>query len=274
MMVGKTMKLKNISSNTKIRHRHEVNHTFSRLSLAARRIVFMALAQIDSKKIPEKNTIYKISASEYANIANIDISVAYKQLKEGAEHLQSSVLSIPEEQIIAPFVRAGDPLLTSRKKRNRAKDYILKLNITEMCGYTESEGYIEVMFSRSMEPYICHLVGGYTTQVLLSAARLSDTNSSMLYQFLRKMISSGKQKYFIIDIDDLKDELGFFKIINNEKIFNYPEFRDFSRDFLKKSIKQILINTEFDILDCCIYEKIGRKAKSIKFTYSFKEIYY
>lgn len=86
----------------------------------------MALAQIDSKKNPKKNTIYKISASEYANIANIDISVAYKQLKEGAEHLQSSVLSIPEEQIIAPFVRAGDLLLTSRKKRNRAKDYNLK----------------------------------------------------------------------------------------------------------------------------------------------------
>ena len=44
------MNLLKVTPKTKIRHRNEINNTFSALPLSARRILFMAMAQIDSRQ--------------------------------------------------------------------------------------------------------------------------------------------------------------------------------------------------------------------------------
>lgn len=44
------MNLLSVTKKTKIRHRNEINSTFSSLPLSARRILFMAMAQIDSRE--------------------------------------------------------------------------------------------------------------------------------------------------------------------------------------------------------------------------------
>lgn len=264
------MKLENTTSHTKVRHRNEINTTFSLLPLSARRILFMAIAQLDSKKmIPDSDT-FKITASEYAFIADIDVSVAYKQLKEGVEELQRSVLSIQKSKLLEPFKRAGDPMLPNAKSKS-PKDTFRMLNITEYCDYSESGAFVELKFTRTMEPYISMLAGGYTTQVLLSAARLSEPNASALYQLLRKNISLGKVNYFEISINELKDELNLFTVQKNEKSYSYPEFKDFKRYVLLKSIKTILSVTEFVSLDFEVSKKIQRKAHILKFFYSINK---
>ena len=262
------MKLSNVTPNTKIRHRNEINSTFSQLPLAARRVLYMAIAQLDSKKIITQGQTFKISASEYAAIAGVDISVAYKQLKEGAKELQTSTISIPKSKLLEPFTRAGEPLLQKKTSKSPV-DTIRSLNLTEYCDYAESESSIELSFTRYMEPYICRLAGGfYTTQVLLSAARLSEANASALYQLIRKHISLGKIKYFDITVDELKDELNLFRIENGEKIYSYPEFKIFNRDFIKKNIDTISKLTEIKNISIAVTERISRKANKLRFTYT------
>lgn len=262
------MRLQSASPNTKIRHRNEINSTFSQLPLSSRRILFMALAQIDTKKLIPEGEVFRITAKEYADIADVDMSNAYKQLKQGSEELQRSTLPIPKSELLEPFVRAGDPLIT-RSKGAHPKDTIYSLNITEYCAYSEMGAFVEIRFTRTMEPYISRLAGGYyTTQVLLSAARLSENNSSSLYQLLRKHISQGKVKFVDISISVLKEELNLFSLEGGEKKYFYDEYKVFNRDFLKKSTKAIRETTELKDLNYEVIEKEGRKASKIRFTYS------
>ena len=72
------------------------------------------------------------------------------------------------------------------------------LNITEYCDYENDSGFVDVSFTRQMEPYICLVKGNYTTQHLLSDAKLSEPNAGNLYQLIRKNISQGNTKYFNI----------------------------------------------------------------------------
>lgn len=261
------MKLANVTAKTKIRHRNEINLTFSKLPLPARRILFMAIAQIDSKRMLEQGQVFRITATEYAVISDIDVSVAYKQLKEGANELQTSIISIPKSQLLDPFVRAGEPLLPKKGKKSPA-DTIRSMNLTEYCDYADSEGYVDIRFTGVIEPYICRLADGFTTQVLLSAARLTEANASSLYQLIRKNISAGKRSYFDIDVDDLKDELNLYRYDGNEKIYLHAQFKDFNRDFLKKNIDTINRVTEICNLSFEIIERVARKASKLRFSYS------
>ncbi|CAO94843.1 replication initiation protein [Erwinia tasmaniensis] len=261
------MKLANVTPKTKIRHRNEINHTFSVLPLPARRILFMAIAQIDSKRLIEQGQVFRITANEYAMIADIDISVAYKQMKDGANELQHSVISIPKSQLLEPLYRPGQFHFPVKVKKN-TPDSIRSMNLTEYCDYVESEGYIDISFTRVIEPYICRLADGFTTQVLLSAARLTETNASSLYQLIRKNISSGKVSYFDIGVDELKDELNLYRIDEGEKIYIHAQFKDFNRDFLKKNVDTINRVTEIKDLSFDIVERVARKATRLRFSYS------
>lgn len=262
------MKLKNVTPNTKIRHRNEINTTLSQLPLAARRLLFMAIAQVeDTKRMLPEGEIFRIRASEYAEVADINVSLAYRQMKEGAETLQKSTLAVPREQLLEPFKRAGTPLMP----RATAKDAVMVLNITDYCEYSETAGYIDIRFTRTMEPYISLLAGGYTTQVLLSATRLSETNASNLYQLVRKNISMGKGKFFEVYIDELKDELGLFTIENGMKSYQYEEFKTFNHRFLKKTVETIRETTELKDLTFEVCEKLGRKAMKLRFSYTISK---
>lgn len=227
----------------------------------------MAIAQVDdTKKMLPDGEIFRIRASEYAQVADINVSLAYRQMKEGAEKLQTSTLAVPRDQLLEPFNRTGNAIPATKK--TSAKDAIMVLNITEFCEYSESAGYIDIRFTRIMEPYISLLAGGYTTQVLLSATRLSETNASNLYQLIRKNISMGRWKYFDIEIDTLKDELGMYTEDNGMKTYHYEAFKTFNHSFLKRTVSNIRESTELKDLSYEVIEKLGRKAVKLRFTYT------
>lgn len=247
---------KRISVKTKIRHRNEINNTFSALPLSARRILFMAMAQLDSKSILSSGQMFKITAKEYAAIAAVDLSVAYKQMKDGAEQLQLSLIKIPKSKLLQPEM-----------KEISQSDAVWRLNLTDFCSYSEKESSIILSFGRTIEPYICQLKDNYTTQVLFSAVRLSDTNASSLYQLIRKYISAGNDKNFDIEIDELKEQLLLYKECDGIKTYLYPDFKIFNRAFLKKNVAVICESTEIKNLTVDVIAKIERKASKLRFSY-------
>jgi plasmid replication initiation protein len=260
------MKLSKISSKTKVRHKTDINRTLTTIPLASRRVLFMAIAQLDSKRLIEKGQVFRIYASEYAKLAELDMSTAYKQLKAAAMDLQKQLIGIPKDQLLAPIPRRGDrpwvrPVGTGTRM----------LNVTEYCDYEEGDGFVDISFSRQMEPYICMIEGNYTTQVLLSSARLRDTNASNLYQLIRQKISEKKDRYFEIGVDELKDELGLYTTNNKQKTYSYPLFKEFNRSVIKLSIETITDTTEIKDLNVEIIERKQRKASKLRFTYRVDE---
>jgi hypothetical protein len=119
-----------------------------------------------------------------------------------------------------------------------------------------------------MEPYICQMEHDYTTQVLLSAARLRDTNAGALYQLIRKKIGSGKPTYFDLTVEEFKYELDlYFHDENGDIVYNYPEFKHLNSKVIKQSLITIQNITEITSLTMDIIERTGRKASKLRFSY-------
>ncbi|MEL4245222.1 replication initiation protein [Shewanella xiamenensis] len=256
------MELSSVSAKTKVRHKTDINRTLATMPLASRRVLFMAIAQLDPRHLVANGQVFRIYASEYAKIAKVENNTAYEQLKAAALDLQKQVIGIPKEQLLPPIPRKGErpwvkPVGTGTRM----------LNITEYCDYEDGDGYIDLSFSRQMEPYICMIEGNFTTQVLLSSARLRDTNASNLYQLIRQKISEKRERYFDIGVDELKDELGLFTTHNKQRTYSYALFKDFNKVVLKRSIETIMDTTEIKDLSVEIIERKQRKATRLRFSY-------
>ena len=103
--------------------------------------------------------------------------------------------------------------------------------------------------------------------MLLSSVRLTDQNANILYQYIRKQISNGKNKSFDVYILDLKDELELYKIEDGEKVYLYQNYKDFNKAFLNKNIEKINQFTEIKKLSVTIIERVARKATKLRFSY-------
>lgn len=260
------MSLLSFSSKTKVRHKNDINRTLTSIPLSSRRVLFMAIAQLDSRKLVKQGQVFRVYASEYAKLSGIEVNSAYEPLKNAALALQKQLIRIPKDELLPPIPRPGErpwvkPIGTGTRM----------LNITEFCDYEEGDGFIDIAFSRQMEPYICMIEGNYTTQVLLSSARLRDSNASNLYQLIRQRIGEKKIRYFDIGVDEIKEELGLFTTLNKKKIYSYPLFREFNRSVIKRSIETIKDTTEIKDLSVAIIERKGRKASKLRFTYQVDE---
>lgn len=262
--------VKRLSEKTKIRHRNEINKTLAQLPLSAKRVLCLALVSVDTKKPLEPGKIFKVTADTYSSITKVKPSVAYRQLKEGAELLNNSKLSLSSDDIAALAKELGLP--DSMKKSFERLD----MGITDYCAYSQNEGFVVLKFTNTIHPYISNLIGGenkFTTQLLTSAMRLSGQYSWALYQLVRKNYSKFKAKnYFTIHLNELKDELIAYSIDDDGNIeYKYPDFPIFKREVINKAIKEINEKTEIQLLSCLVESKEGRKVSVLRFEFLIDE---
>lgn len=262
--------VKRLSEKTKIRHRNEINKTLAQLPLSAKRVLCLALVSVDTKKPLEPGKIFKVTADTYSSITKVKPPVAYRQLKEGAELLNNSKLSLSSDDIAALAKELGLP--DSMKKSFERLD----MGITDYCAYSQNEGFVVLKFTNTIHPYISNLIGGenkFTTQLLTSAMRLSGQYSWALYQLVRKNYSKFKAKnYFTIHLNELKDELIAYSINDDGNIeYKYPDFPIFKREVINKAIKEINEKTEIELLSCLVESKDGRKVSVLRFEFLIDE---
>uniref|UniRef100_A0A1A9VZ30 Initiator Rep protein WH1 domain-containing protein n=1 Tax=Glossina brevipalpis TaxID=37001 RepID=A0A1A9VZ30_9MUSC len=144
------------------------------MPLTARRVLFLIMAQIDPKHLIKEGQIFEISAKDYAHLCSVDIDTAYQQLKKGARLLHNQSMEIPQDELLKAFARRPSEFLESEKNWRGMR----LLHITDSCSYIDMEAIVQVRFSRQMEPYICMIEKDFTTQILLSSVRISDTNAT------------------------------------------------------------------------------------------------
>lgn len=262
--------VKRLSEKTKIRHRNEINKTLAQLPLSAKRVLCLALVSVDTKKPLEPGKIFKVTADTYSSITQVKPSVAYRQLKEGAELLNNSKLSLSSDDIAALAKELGLP--DSMKKSFERLD----MGITDYCAYSQNEGFVVLKFTSTIHPYISNLIGGenkFTTQLLTSAMRLSGQYSWALYQLVRKNYSKFKLKnHFLIQLNELKDELIAYSIDDDGNVeYKYPDFPIFKREVINKAIKEINEKTEIKLLSCLVESKEGRKVSVLRFEFHIDE---
>ena len=260
--------MRTVTGLTKVRHRNEVGVTLASLSLSAKRVLFLALCQIDSKEMLN-DEILEVDADLFSKTTTLDKYAAYAALKEGAKVLASTTLVLNRDDLKNLSNELG--IATSKNKMPDRLD----LNLTEFCAYYDHLAIVRIKFTNTAKRYFSKLIGSenrYTTQVLKSVVILNSVNSTNLYQVIRKYYSlNPASKSFEISVDQLKDEMGLYHIENGEKVYKYPKYSFFIRDVINKSIKEIIEKTDIKTIKFTVVGKKGRMVHMLKFEYSLNE---
>ncbi|MGA6270087.1 replication initiation protein [Klebsiella pneumoniae] len=260
--------VKTVTGLTKVRHRNEVGVTLASLSLSAKRVLFLALCQIDTKEMLDDD-ILEVDADFFSKATSLDKYASYAALKEGAKVLSSTTLVLNRDDLKNLADELG--ILSSK---NKIPDR-LDLNLTEFCAYYDHLATVRIKFTNTAKRYFSKLIGSenrYTTQVLKSVVLLNSVNSTNLYQVIRKYYSqNSSKKSFDISVDDLKEEMGLYTIEEGERKYKYPKYSFFVRDVINKSINEIIEKTEINQLSFSVVGKKGRMAHMLRFEFSINE---
>ncbi|EDR7001732.1 replication initiation protein [Salmonella enterica subsp. enterica serovar Java] len=261
--------MKTVTGLTKVRHRNEVGITLASLSLSAKRVLFLALCQIDTKEILDDD-ILEVDADFFSKATALDKYSAYAALKEGAKVLSATTLVLNRDDLKNLANELGMPF-----SKNKMPDR-LDLNLTEFCAYYEHLATVKIKFTNTAKRYFSKLIGlenRYTTQVLKSVVLLNSVNSTNLYQVIRRFYSQNNlKKNFDISVNELKDEMGLYTIEDNEKVYKYPKYSFFVRDVINKSIKEITEKTEIKKIQFSVVGKKGRMAYMLRFEFTINEL--
>lgn len=241
----------------KIYHKNEANKALASMTLPARRLLYLTISKIvkdknELKFDPEQKFI--ITAKEYAELCDVSESVAYRQLKDGIWDIRTTMMEILESEVVP-----------AEQRKNRPVDMTIVFTVANYGAYSNGEGFVELSLDPIVAPYISNLENDFTSQYLLSALRLSDSNANKLYILLCEWISSGMYAHKIIDIENLKSKLGI------ESIRTYQAFKDFNKLFFKRSVKSVIDKTEFSKIEMEIVERKGRKASKVKISYEYSD---
>lgn len=245
--------LKLITSNSTCRHSDDFQYSMAKLTLQAKRVLILILAQISNpkEKPDDENLTFTIKASDFARICDIDKKTAYASLESAIDDLSVS------------FIYKDLSLGELRRTRKTA--------ILDDLIYYSDEGFCEVSLNKKNYHYFFEMSKAFTTNNIYEVARLSDKNLFNFYQAIMKRYSKSHlnkdyKNSFIIGIDELKDEMWLFDTEKNEKTYRYAEFKFFNA-FLKKLCLQASKNTSFNNISISIAEKKGRKATHLKISY-------
>jgi plasmid replication initiation protein len=173
-----------ISKETKLANRHvsmsnSIVSAAHALTLAEKRIMSAALAQLDSMAKTAPTKAVKVTALEYAECFDIDETTAYEQLKKGADGLF--------ERIIRRLV----PTPYGKK--------LEKIRWIDRALYHPGEGYVEINFSNQVAPYLMALEKRFTTYRLEQTRALRSIHSWRLFENLKRWESTGLWRVSIED---------------------------------------------------------------------------
>ncbi|RUQ92924.1 replication initiation protein [Legionella septentrionalis] len=203
------------------------------LSLWEQRLILAALSQIKPQtKVSKEVTI---SASNYAELMQISMKNAHRELYQAAEKLYERSVVIRHEDHTEEF------------------RWIQKKAI-----YHKGEAKVSFTWSDDVLIYISELSGRFTSYRLADVAQLRTSYAIRIYELLMRF---NKTKVRWIDLTDFRSLLKL-----EDK---YPLFRDLNKWVIKPSIKEI--NTHSNLQVYFSTRKEGRNVSKLYFDFEEKK---
>ncbi|HBD8351380.1 TPA: replication initiation protein [Escherichia coli] len=150
------------------------------LSLAEKRIIFAAIAQMGGKYAP-----VRITAQEYANTFGMPLKQAYSQLKEASENFFNRYI---------------------RFKLNEVSEIdvdVWKIRWLGAYKYNDGEANVLLHFTPQVMPYLCELEDNFTKYQLSQACALRSVHSWRLLELFEQMNTNKENNGWLsISIED------------------------------------------------------------------------
>lgn len=134
------------------------------LSLAEKRIIFAAIAQMGGKYAP-----VRITAQEYANTFGMPLKQAYSQLKEASENFFNRYIRFKLNEVSEIYVD------------------VWKIRWLGAYKYNDGEANVLLHFTPQVMPYLCELEDNFTKYQLSQACALRSVHSWRLLELFEQM---------------------------------------------------------------------------------------
>lgn len=212
------------------------------LSLVEKRIMALAVAGLDSRRhYGTQAPVVTVSASDYADLADIQVDAAYRELQEGVKRLYDRSIHF-EEAWKSP----------KRKKVSTAK---VSMRWVGRAKYIEGEGHVEIAFWFEIMPHLTLLKERFTSYKLSQAAAIRSLYSWRILELLTQFETTGWREFTVDDF---------------AKTLELPEtyLKDFSRikqRVIEPAVKELKSKDNWIIK--VSYKKTGRKISRIRFDF-------
>jgi len=204
------------------------------LGLDAKRVVALAICQINPKKPPNLNPVsYRVRADEFAKTYGTSPKNAYKQLQDAGRSLFDAKITYIEG---------------SGKKRT-----VNEIRWITKARYREGEGWIEVAFEDELLPHLMDLKGKFASYKLDQSHALRKSYS---WRILELMMSHKKERNFKYTPEEFK------------KIIGAPESyrpNDLKVRIIEPALREINKNSGWEV--SIIYRKTGRRIGLLIFDF-------
>lgn len=216
------------------------------LSLGEKRIIMAAVAKLDSFTQPALGQAVpttKITAAEYAEIAECEPNAAYEALQTAAKNLYNRTIVMFE-----PSFKRGPRMIGD-------KGTVTHMRWVGRAKYHDKEGWIELAWWHEVVPHLMGLKKNFTSYQLQQATALRSVYSWRLLELLMRFKSTGRAEYTIEDFCTSMEA-------TEKQRANFASIR---RKMIEPAVKEL---TEKDgWLIQWVPIKSGRKVSAVRFTF-------
>ena len=212
-----------------------------RLTPAEQRIVLCCISQVRRDKTLTDEVMYRVSVADYAALVGTDSHSTYKEVADAALRLKRREVWLRE-------FPNGD----GQRPRTLVTGWVQSI------AYIESEGHIELRFTKDMLPYLTQLSERFTRYALSDVAKMTSSHAIRLYELLCQWRDAGKRE---VAIEWLRDS---FQLGDK-----YPALKDFKRRVIEPAVAQI--NEHSPLWVKWDQRKTGRRVSHLAFTFGEKD---
>lgn len=212
------------------------------LSLAEKRVVFIAISKLDSRKpftLDMPIHASRITAAEYAELADCEMHTAYEALKDASKALYDRSIT---------FFEAAH----KRKGKEMVKVYMRWVGKVK---YHDSEGWTELWWWPEVLPHLTGLRKHFSSYQLKQASALRSAYSWRLLELLNRFKSTGWAEY---DIEDFATSM---EATEKQRL----DFAKLRTRIIEPAVKELQEKDGWKINWQPI--KGGRKVKAVRFTF-------
>ncbi len=217
----------------KISKSNELVEASYNLTLWEQRLILAALSGLDSRKEISRDVV--LTSSEYAELMQVPVKNAHRELYQATEKLYERSVIIKHEDHIEEF------------------RWIQRKAI-----YHKGEGKVSFTWSEDIVTYISQLERRFTQYRLADVAKLNTSYAIRIYELLMRFNQTNERW---IKLSDFKSLLQL-----EDK---YPLFRDLNKRVIKPAIKEINQSSNLEVFYST--KKQGRRVIGLQFDFQEKQ---
>jgi len=213
-----------------------------RLSVVEQRIMLACISQVRRDEPISDDVLYTVTAQQIAEMSGTSSKQAYRELQEAALRLKRREVRLTQE-----------PNGQGRKRKVMVTGWV------QTIFYVESEGRIELRFTKDMLPYLAELTQQFTKYALADVAKMTSAYAIRLYELLIQWDGIGKRE---VSVEQLRE---FLQLEDR-----HPLMGDLRRWVIEPAIEQINEHSPLEV--SWSQRKTGRKVTHLHFTFGPKKV--